>query len=81
MVFHAEIRLTAVALPLIDNSWMHRGSHRSAGGPCPQHVARSSWSGAFLSLSTSYAAADRAGPRSGGGDFMRPTGLNEAIHP
>ena len=37
---------------------------RSAGGPRPQHVARSRWSGAFLSLSTSYAAADRDGPRS-----------------
>jgi len=42
---------------------------RSAGGPRPQHVARSRWSGTFLSLSTSYAAADRDGPRSGGGGF------------
>src|SRR6185503_13209510 len=57
-------------------------SLRSAGGPRPQHVARSRWSGAFRSLSTSYAAADRAfaapkwlqprrrdGPRSSGGSF------------
>jgi len=47
-----------------------------AGGPRPQHVARSRWSGACLSLSTSYAAADRSGPRSAGGGFMRPTEWN-----
>ena len=40
----------------------------------PQHVAPSRWSGAFPNLSTSYAAADRDGPRSGGGGFkMRPS--------
>jgi len=63
--------------------------HWSAGGPRPQHVARSKWSGTFLSLSTSSAAADRAfaapkwlrprrrdGPRSGGGGFMRPGELH-----
>jgi len=48
-----------------------RGADREtptgAGGPRPQHAARPRWSGAFLSLSTCYAAADRDGPRSGGG--------------
>ena len=45
-----------------------------AAVPRPQYVARPRWSGTFLSLSTSYAAADRDGPRSGGGGFKkRPT--------
>ena len=61
----------------------------SAGGPRPQHIARSRWSGAFLSISTSYAAADRAfatpkwlrprrrdGPRSGGGGVKIPHPLS-----
>ena len=54
----------------------------SAGGPRPQHVARSSWCGAFLSFSTSYVAADRDGPRSGsGGVKKRPASSRAHSHP
>ena len=82
-----ELQPAGRIIPLESNFWMALGcrsrgvqcialapiprAHRSAGGPRPQHVARSRWSGAFLSLSTSYAAADRDGPRSGGGFKMR----------
>jgi len=58
--------------PLNGASWH---SQRSAGGLRPQHVARPKWAGAFLNLSTSYAAADRDGPRSGGGGFKHAPGF------
>jgi len=45
--------------------WTPECPNSSAGGPRPQHIARSRWSGAFLSLSADNAAADRAGPGRG----------------
>jgi hypothetical protein len=48
-------------------------SHRSAGGPRLQHVARSRWFGAVLSLYTGYVAADRDGSRFVGGALQSPT--------
>jgi len=56
--------------PRIQTKKGESGHSRSAGGPRPQHVARSSWSGTFLSLAASYGAADRDGPRSGGGGIQ-----------
>ena len=67
-----------VCIRICPTPWAHLGTPTGAravpaGGPRPQHVARSRWSGAFLSVCTGNAAADRDGPRSGvGGLKIRP---------
>src|SRR5881394_3055435 len=62
-----DTRIYKQKLHRTDGTGASGHSRQSAGGPRPQYVARSRWSGSFLSLSTSYTAADRDGPRSGGG--------------